>query len=178
MKNLLLNLLNQYQQFIRTYKKVIIFLGILILLLHAIAIFLFDLPLVILIPFISLITFMVMMGLKGVQHPFYGIYSMIKTQLNFRIEIACGFLVVLAGLIVGLEKLEWVVIVFTIFFVLICEAINSVIETICDLIDTRFNWDIKYAKDVSSGVVLLAAIASVIIGLIIFLPYAAEYITA
>ena len=48
---------------------------------------------------------------------------------------------------------------------------NSVIEALCDTISQEYRVNIKYAKDVSAGAVLVSAILSVILGTIIFLPY-------
>ncbi|HAM96353.1 TPA: hypothetical protein DCP76_00930, partial [Patescibacteria group bacterium] len=47
----------------------------------------------------------------------------------------------------------------------------SVIEALSDTISQEFRVNIKYAKDVSAGCVLVSAIASVVLGIIIFVPY-------
>ena len=55
--------------------------------------------------------------------------------------------------------------------VLISETVNSAIEALCDTVSQDFKINVKYAKDVSAGAVLVSALVSVITGLIIFLPY-------
>ncbi len=58
--------------------------------------------------------------------------------------------------------------------VLISETINSAIEALCDTVTQDFKINVKYAKDVSAGAVLVSSLLSVITGLIIFLPYIIE----
>ena len=50
------------------------------------------------------------------------------------------------------------------------ELINTAIETTVDLITKEKNEKAKIAKDVAAGAVLVSAIASAIIGVIIFVP--------
>ena len=47
---------------------------------------------------------------------------------------------------------------------------NTAIENLCDLYTTEYNEKIKIIKDIGAGAVTLAAIASVCVGLIMFLP--------
>ena len=70
-----------------------------------------------------------------------------------------------------LSAMEWLWIFASIFLVLILEMLNSVAETIVDLAtDYHYNTLAKRAKDMAAGAVFLAAIFSVIVGLIIFIP--------
>jgi diacylglycerol kinase len=108
---------------------------------------------------------------KSYGYALAGVREIFNNQLNFRIEVVAAILVVIVGFIFKITVLEWGILVFIISLVLICEGINSAIEAMCDALNKNFDEDIKYAKDVSSGMVLLAATASVIIGVIIFLPY-------
>jgi len=55
------------------------------------------------------------------------------------------------------------------------EVINSAIEALCDTISQDFKINIKYAKDVSAGAVLVSAFVSVVTGLIVFLPYLIDF---
>ena len=60
--------------------------------------------------------------------------------------------------------------------VFISETINSAIEALCDTVSLEYKVNIKYAKDVSAGAVLVSALVSVITGLIVFIPYFVEFI--
>ena len=104
-------------------------------------------------------------------HAIKGILQIIKNERNFRIQIAVAILVTLIGIILKISHNDWIAVGFLIALVLISEAFNSVIEAVCDTVSKEYKVNIKYAKDVSAGAVLLSAILSVILGLIIFIPY-------
>lgn len=81
------------------------------------------------------------------------------------------FLIVYAiGAWVGLSRIEWAVIAFTIALVLILEGLNTSIEATVDLAMPRVHPLARHAKDLAAGMVLLAAIASVAVGSLILLP--------
>jgi diacylglycerol kinase len=52
----------------------------------------------------------------------------------------------------------------------VAEMINTSIEAMTDLITTEYRQRAKIAKDVSAGMVLTTAIASLIVALLIFMP--------
>jgi diacylglycerol kinase len=105
------------------------------------------------------------------KHALKGIWTILKNERNFRIQLVIAILVVIAGLILQLSHRDWIFVGFLIALVLISEALNSVIEALCDTISKEYRVNIKYAKDVSAGAVLVSATLSVIIGTIIFIPY-------
>lgn len=55
--------------------------------------------------------------------------------------------------------------------VFILEMLNTVFERLSDILQPRLHHYIGEIKDLMSAVVLVAALASAIIGLIIFVPY-------
>jgi diacylglycerol kinase len=105
------------------------------------------------------------------KHALNGIWTVLKNERNFRIQLVIAVLVVIAGLILQISHRDWIAVSFLIALVLISEAINSVIEALCDTISKEYRVNIQYAKDVSAGAVLVSAILSFILGLIIFIPY-------
>jgi undecaprenol kinase len=111
------------------------------------------------------------------KHAIHGLVSIIKNERNFRIQLIVAFLVVILGILLKISHTAWIAVGFLIALVLISEAFNSVIEALSDTISNEYHVNIKYAKDVSAGCVLVSAIASVILGLIIFIPYLIPVIT-
>ena len=67
--------------------------------------------------------------------------------------------------------MEWIVLVFVIAMVLVLELVNSVLEKVVDLVEPKMHHYVQIVKDVFAGCVLVFAIASIIIGVLIFLPY-------
>ena len=100
-----------------------------------------------------------------------GLKLIIRNERNFRIQIVFAFLVLIAGLILDISHSDWVAVGLLVAMVLVTEATNSVIEALCDTISKEYRVNIKYAKDVSAGCVLISAILSTIAGTIIFAPY-------
>jgi len=111
--------------------------------------------------------------LKSQQHAIDGILSIVKYERNFRIQMVVAVLVILFAILLQISHTDWIAVGFLIAIVLISEF-NSVIEALCDTISQEYRVNIKYAKDVSAGAVLVSAILSVILGTIIFLPYILE----
>jgi len=79
-------------------------------------------------------------------------------------------LALIMGAILKLTTVEWLILSFTIFWVISLELLNTVIESFVNLVSPEFQHYAKIAKDVSAAVVLTAAILSVIVGLILFMP--------
>jgi undecaprenol kinase len=102
-------------------------------------------------------------------YAFYGIWTAMKEQ-NMRIHFFCALIVIIAGLLTGITTTEWVILIMIIALVIGAEMINTAIESAVNLSSPEIHPLAKVAKDVAAGAVLVFAIASVIIGLLIFLP--------
>ncbi len=87
-----------------------------------------------------------------------------------RIHFMSAFIVIIAGLLTGLAIVEWLIIILAITLVIGAEMVNTAIEYVVDLASPEIHPLAKQAKDVAAGAVLVFAMASVIIGLLIFLP--------
>jgi diacylglycerol kinase len=112
------------------------------------------------------------------RHAIKGIKLIVKNERNFRIQLVVALIVVTISILLGISHTHWIAVSFLIALVLISEAFNSVIEAVCDTVSKDYRVNIKYAKDVSAGAVLVSAILSVILGLVIFTPYLIPIIKA
>ena len=93
-----------------------------------------------------------------------------KNEMNFRIHFIFLLAAISLGCLFHINTIEWLFIVAVSFLVIVLEMINTAIEQLCNIVSTEFHPLIKIIKDVSAGAVLLSAIASLVIGGIIFLP--------
>ena len=100
-----------------------------------------------------------------------GIITLLKEQHNLRIHLVMTLLVITAGFYLGVEPLEWCLLLLCIGGVWSAEAFNSAIEYLVDLHAPEHHPLAEKAKDVAAAAVLLFAITAAAIGLIIFLPY-------
>ena len=96
-----------------------------------------------------------------------GIKYVFKTQRNIRIQLFFAIIVIVLGIILKCNYIEFVI---TICGVFLAEFFNTAIESAIDGYTQEYNEKAKISKDVAAGAVTLIATASVIIGLIIFLP--------
>ncbi len=109
------------------------------------------------------------------KYAFSGFKTAMTKEPNFQIHMFVGSCALLMGAILGLTKTEWVILLFTISFVLILEFWNTAIEAIVDLVSPEIHPKAKIAKDVAAAAVLLGAGVSVIIGILLFLPKILRY---
>ena len=82
-----------------------------------------------------------------------------------------SILVIIAGFVLKISYQDWIAVSLVISMVLISETMNSAVEAVCDTISQEYKVNIKYAKDVSAGAVLLSVFVSIITGIIVFTPY-------
>jgi undecaprenol kinase len=107
---------------------------------------------------------------KSFGHAFDGIKAAAKNEPNFQIHLIIATIVCIAGLAVGMSVVEWLILVFTIGFVLILELINTAVEAIVNLVSPDIHHQAKIAKDVSAAAVLIAAILAICVGTFLFIP--------
>jgi len=105
------------------------------------------------------------------SYAFNGLKLIVRNERNFRLQMIFAAFVLIAGIVFDISHSDWVAVGLLVAMVLITEAYNSVIEALCDTISKEYRVNIKYAKDVSAGCVLISAILSATAGTIIFAPY-------
>jgi len=108
--------------------------------------------------------------MKRFVYAFKGIFAAFKTQRNFRIHIPVLLCVIAAGFLLKLNPAEWTLVLLAAGLVLSLELVNTAIESLVDLVSPGYDKKAGRIKDIAAGAVLIAAVVSVIIGLIIFLP--------
>jgi len=108
--------------------------------------------------------------IKSFGYAFKGIFIAFKTQHNIWIHSLAIIVVLAAGFIFKLDVMEWGLVVLAIGLVLATEMINTAIEWLVDLVSPEYKEKAGLIKDVAAGAVLIAALISVIIGIIVFLP--------
>ena len=103
-------------------------------------------------------------------YAFQGIWSSFKSERNMKIHVFIMILVVLLGVFLHISVTEWMICVILFALVIGAELFNTSIEAVVDMISLEKSSQAKLAKDVSAGAVLVFAIASIIVGFLIFVP--------
>jgi diacylglycerol kinase (ATP) len=107
---------------------------------------------------------------RSFKYAFRGIRIIFKTQHNFWIQILVAIIVIFLGFFYTISHFEWIALVLCMMSVLVTEAINTAFEIDIDLTSPNFHPYARDTKDVAAGAVLLAVIASIVTGLLIFVP--------
>ena len=97
-----------------------------------------------------------------------GIIHVLRTQRNMRLHFLAAVAVLVAGLVIGISKLELIALLLAIAFVFITEMINSALEQAIDVATTSFDPLAKIAKDIAAGAVLIATVNAIAIGYLVF----------
>ncbi|MBM4401679.1 MAG: diacylglycerol kinase family protein [Candidatus Cloacimonetes bacterium] len=100
-----------------------------------------------------------------------GLFTTLRTQSNIWVQIPIAILAILAGFYFAITPTEWLILILTIAAVLSAELLNTAFEITLNYLTKEYHLDVKAAKDIAAGAVLIASLASVVVGLIIFLPY-------
>ncbi|WP_101844322.1 diacylglycerol kinase family protein [Halobacillus sp. Marseille-P3879] len=106
----------------------------------------------------------------GLSFAINGIIAAFRNERNLRIHLIISIIVVVFGGIFKVSSLEWALLVLTIALVITLEMINSSIERVMNYLAPEVHHLVGAIKDIAAGAVLIAAISSIIIGFIIFLP--------
>lgn len=114
--------------------------------------------------------------INSFKYAFTGIVTSFKTEQNMKIHILIMILIIIAGIVLKISSLDWIILVIMFALVISAELFNTTIETVVDMITMEKNEKAKIAKDVAAGAVLVLAIGSVIVGLIIFIPKILNFI--
>lgn len=109
--------------------------------------------------------------LKSFRYAFEGVFYAFKFNRNIRTHFLVAFIVVLVSLYLHVSPFEMSILGVVILLVIASEMINTAIEEMVNLIVSEHRKEAKIAKDVAAGMVLLTSIGSVIVGILIFVPY-------
>lgn len=106
--------------------------------------------------------------LDSFNFAFEGIIHVLRTQRNMRIHFLVAIAVLVAALAVDVSKIELIVLLLSIAFVLIAEMINTAVEAAVDVASTSFDPMAKLAKDIAAGAVLIASVNALAVGYLVF----------
>lgn len=104
------------------------------------------------------------------KNAFEGLFWALSSQPNYKIHLLSSLIAVVAGWILTISYIEWLILFVLIIMGLVIETINTTIEVTADAIDTNWRQDIKIIKDVAAASMLIFSIGAVFIAGFIFIP--------
>ncbi len=107
---------------------------------------------------------------KSANHAIEGIIYAVKTQRHMRWHLFAALMALIAGLVLHIPRIEFILLCMAIVLVLVTEMMNTAIEKTVDMISREFHPHAKNAKDIAAGVVLIASIGSLMLAYLILYP--------
>ncbi|MCB9471255.1 MAG: diacylglycerol kinase family protein [Candidatus Obscuribacterales bacterium] len=109
--------------------------------------------------------------LESFYHAFHGIKVGLRGQRNLRIHFAAAPLVVVMGLFLHIDSVSWLALVFVMALVISTEFMNTAIEHLVDIsAEGQYKYAARCAKDTAASAVLIASLAAIIVGALVFVP--------
>lgn len=97
-----------------------------------------------------------------------GFRTAVATERNIKVQLLVGVLAVVAGVVLRIDALSWVLVLLCIGLVLFAELVNTSIEAIVDLATQDLHPLAKRAKDIAAASVFTLSITSAVVGIIVF----------
>jgi diacylglycerol kinase len=113
------------------------------------------------------ILFSVTKTLRSFRYAWHGIYLVIRYENNTRVHLLASVVAVVAGVVLGLNPLEWALILMQIGLVWAAETFNTALEKLVDLVSPEYHPLAGKVKDIAAGAVLIVSLMSVAVGGII-----------
>lgn len=109
--------------------------------------------------------------LFSLTHALDGFVTAFRSERNVRIHLVAMVLVTFAGCYCRLSQTEWVLLLICFIIVMAFELVNSAMEALCDQVNSGWHPNIKRIKDMAAAATLWAALGSVLIGALVFIPH-------
>ncbi len=109
--------------------------------------------------------------LKSLIFVFKGLFLLIRTENAIKAQIAIFSLFLLLGFYFEISREDWIIQIFCMGLILTAEGLNTAVEKLCDFVHPDYHKKIGFIKDISSGAVGFAALASIIIVGMIYAKY-------
>lgn len=108
--------------------------------------------------------------IKSFLYAINGIIHLVRHEPHARFHLLATVAVVGAGFYFNVSANEWCTLCLSIGLVFSAEGFNTAIERLTDLASPEQHPLAGQAKDVAAGAVLLASIAALVVGIIVFFP--------
>lgn len=101
----------------------------------------------------------------------HGLKLAVRRERSLRTQLLAAVAMLTLLTVARASPLWWAIIALTTGLVLIAELLNSALETLIDRIHPAEHPEIGAAKDIAAGAVLVASVASFIVGLAFVLDW-------
>lgn len=107
---------------------------------------------------------------ESFRYALSGLKLAIRKEPNFRIHLVTAALAFILAYFLNFSLFEWLTVILVSTIVMVVELINTVLESLVNLVSPGIHDEAKIAKDVAAAAVFVSAAASVVVGVILYLP--------
>ena len=104
---------------------------------------------------------------QSFNYAFEGVIHVVRNQRNMRLHFGAALIVLPLGLVFGVSRLEMLVLILAVGFVIVAEMFNTAVEMALDVATSSFDPRARIAKDVAAGTVLVAAVTAVLVAYLV-----------
>ena len=104
-----------------------------------------------------------------------GVLHAAKNQRHMRYHFYSAFIALLLSYVIGVSKIEFMIISIAVMAVLLAEMLNTSIEALVDLLSPEKREHARVAKDIAAGAVLLTAFGALLVGYVVWFPYLRDF---
>src|SRR4051812_27769278 len=108
--------------------------------------------------------------IESVRYALKGIKIGFAEESNFQIQLALAVVSIILGYYLHISLIEWLFVISASGLVLTAELLNTALEELCDMLRSTHDPHVAKIKDLAAGGVLVASVAALLIGVVIFLP--------
>ncbi len=96
-----------------------------------------------------------------------GMVTAFSEEDSFTVHLPVGFAVLVLGMMQGIDRLDWLLLVICVTIVIAAELFNSAIERLATAITAEVDPNLRDALDIASGAVLVTSIGAAVVGVLV-----------
>ena len=112
--------------------------------------------------------------LRSMKFALKGMWLLITTEDSIKAQMSVAIFATILGFYFDISSSEWMFQSLAIGLVLVAEALNTAVEKVADFVHPDYHEKIGFIKDIAAGAPAFAAVISLVIACIIYIPKFAE----
>ena len=108
--------------------------------------------------------------IRSMKFAIKGVRILVSSEDSIKAQLFFALVAIIFGFLFNIAAWEWAVQFLAIGLVLVAEAANSAIEEVADFIHPEYHVKIGLIKDIAAGAPTFAALISLVIAGIIYIP--------
>lgn len=109
--------------------------------------------------------------IKKFKRAFVGFQEVLWPEASIKIEVVATVLVLAVAWGLRVSQGEFLILLAAAAAVILVEGLNTILERTVDLVEPRYHQSIRELKDALAGLVMMAIIIAVAIGVAVFWPH-------